>query len=70
MEFELERLPVLELEFVDVGLGDRLEVAGLEGDIPALPDQLLECSLPDRVAELAAEDGLRSLPLARRARWA
>ena len=63
-ELELEGAPLLELEVPDAGVGDRLQVLGGPGGIPALPDDLLQRGLLDGLVEPLPDDGLGGLPRA------
>ena len=63
MELEFDRPAGLELEIVDVRLGDRLELLAGLGRFPALPDHLFQHGLPDGVTEPLANHPLGGVSL-------
>ena len=63
VELEFDRPAGLELEIVDVRLGDRLELLAGLSRFPALPDHLFQHGLPDRVSEPLADHPLGGVSL-------
>jgi len=65
VELEFDRAAGLELEIVDVRLGDRLELLAGLGRFPALPDHLFKHSLPDGVTKALANHPFGGVSLAK-----
>ena len=62
---EAQRLAVVEVDVLDIGLADHVEVFGLELLLEILGDQVLQHLLPDVAGELLADQRYRGLARAK-----